>query len=82
MVKLRQSTSKQKYAKPSSRDQVVCRLTRSDYILYMFNIYQKQKDVSQKGLAKEAEKSSRRGTYGQSQWEREPELVVNGPCAF
>lgn len=48
----------------------------------MFNMYQKQEDISQKGPAKEAEKSRVRGNYGQSQREREPELVINGLRAF
>lgn len=56
-VKLTKSTSEWRYAKLSSRDQVVPGLERSDYIPYMFNVYQKQQDISQKRPAKEAEKS-------------------------
>lgn len=64
MVKLTQSTSEQRYAKPSSKDQVVFRLTRSDYIPYMFNIYIKSKKMSvKKGLPRKQRKVVR-GTYG------------------
>lgn len=56
-VKLTKSTSERRYAKLSSRDQVVPGLERSDYIPYMFNVYHKQQDISQKRPAKEAEKS-------------------------
>lgn len=70
-VKLTQSTSEQRYAKLSSRDQVVPGLERSEYIPYMFNVYQKQQDVSQKGPAREAEKSkSKRQIWAEPVGER------------